>query len=150
LLHCYSRWLERKFLSWSKISMFSHVIIQKYVWELSKLEDWLSQKGSRERFQNWQFLLSPQKFQWSRAFKEFVLQVFMNKVKVFEKKVKSQKVKVMVSNKRSCQNEYTCDIWKPCTYQSKVMTKVKVLEKVNLQSQRSEDQGHGIKWKALP
>jgi hypothetical protein len=34
----------------------------------------------------------------------------------------------------------------PRTYQSKVMTKVKVLEKkVKLHGQRSESQGHGIK-----
>jgi hypothetical protein len=34
----------------------------------------------------------------------------------------------------------------PSTYQSKVMTKVKVYEKkVKLQGQRSEDLGHGIK-----
>jgi hypothetical protein len=33
----------------------------------------------------------------------------------------------------------------PSTYQSKVMTKVKVLEKAKLQGQRSEGQGHGIK-----
>jgi hypothetical protein len=34
----------------------------------------------------------------------------------------------------------------PTTYQSKVMTKVKVLEKkVKLQGQRSEGQGHSIK-----
>jgi hypothetical protein len=29
------------------------------------------------------------------------------------------------------------------------MTKVKVLEKVKLQGQRSEGQGHDIKWKVL-
>jgi hypothetical protein len=36
----------------------------------------------------------------------------MTKVKVFEKKVKlqSQRVKVMVSNERSCQKEYACEI----------------------------------------
>jgi hypothetical protein len=34
----------------------------------------------------------------------------------------------------------------PTTYQSKVLTKVKVFEKkVKLQGQRSEGQGHGIK-----
>jgi hypothetical protein len=33
----------------------------------------------------------------------------------------------------------------PSTYQSKVMTKVKVLEKVKLKGQRSEFQGHDIK-----
>jgi hypothetical protein len=27
---CYIRYLERKFPNWSEISMFSHVIIQKY------------------------------------------------------------------------------------------------------------------------
>jgi hypothetical protein len=59
------------------------------------------------------FLLYHQKFQWSRAFKECVLHVFMTKVKVFEKKVKDHWVKVMVSNVRSCGKEYTCDIWKP-------------------------------------
>jgi hypothetical protein len=38
-----------------------------------------------------------------------------------------------------------------CTYESNVMTKVKVLEKqFKLQGQRSEDHGHGIKWKGLP
>jgi hypothetical protein len=57
------------------------------------------------------FLLSHQKFQWSKAFKECVLHVFINKVKVFGK-VKYQWVKVMVSNERSCQKEYTCEIWK--------------------------------------
>jgi hypothetical protein len=35
----------------------------------------------------------------------------MTKVKVFEKvKLKGQRVKVMVSNERSCQKEYTCAI----------------------------------------
>jgi hypothetical protein len=39
----------------------------------------------------------------------------------------------------------------PTTYQSKVMTKVKVLEKkVKLEGQRSEGQGHGIECKVLP
>jgi hypothetical protein len=33
----------------------------------------------------------------------------------------------------------------PSPYQSKVMTLVKVLEKVKLQGQRSEGQGNGIK-----
>jgi hypothetical protein len=34
----------------------------------------------------------------------------------------------------------------PSIYHSKVMTKVKVLEKkVKLQGQKSEDQGHGVK-----
>jgi hypothetical protein len=38
----------------------------------------------------------------------------------------------------------------PITYQSKVMTKVKVFKKkVKLQGQWSEGQGHGIKWKVL-
>jgi hypothetical protein len=30
------------------------------------------------------------------------------------------------------------------------MTKVKILEKVKLQGQRSEGQDHDIKWKVLP
>jgi hypothetical protein len=34
----------------------------------------------------------------------------MTKVKVFEKKVKDQWVKVIVSNERSCQKEYTSEI----------------------------------------
>jgi hypothetical protein len=34
----------------------------------------------------------------------------MIKAKVFEKKVKDQRVKVMASNERSCQKEYTCEI----------------------------------------
>jgi hypothetical protein len=34
----------------------------------------------------------------------------MTKVKVFEKKVKDLRVNVMVSNERSCQKEYTCEI----------------------------------------
>jgi hypothetical protein len=39
----------------------------------------------------------------------------------------------------------------PSTYQSKVMTKVKLVEKkIKLQGQRSEGQGHDIKWKGLP
>jgi hypothetical protein len=39
----------------------------------------------------------------------------------------------------------------PTTYQSKIMTKVKVLKKkVKLQSQRSEGQGHDINWKVSP
>jgi hypothetical protein len=35
----------------------------------------------------------------------------MTKVKVFEKKakLKGQRVKVMISNERSCQKEYTCE-----------------------------------------
>jgi hypothetical protein len=40
----------------------------------------------------------------------------------------------MVSDQRSCQKEYTFEI--PTTYQSKVMTKVKVFEKIKLQGQR--------------
>jgi hypothetical protein len=56
----------------------------------------------------------------------------MTKVKVFKMKVKlqDQRVKVMVSNERSCQKECTCEIRKP--YQSKVMTKLNVFEKVKL------------------
>jgi hypothetical protein len=34
----------------------------------------------------------------------------MTKVEVFEKKVKDQWVKVIVSNERSCEKEYTCEI----------------------------------------
>jgi hypothetical protein len=34
----------------------------------------------------------------------------MTKVKVFEKKVKDQGAKVMVSNERSCHKENTCGI----------------------------------------
>jgi hypothetical protein len=47
-----------------------------------------------------------------RAFKECVLHLFITKVKVFGKKVKYQcvKVKVIVSNEKSCQKEYTCKI----------------------------------------
>jgi hypothetical protein len=38
----------------------------------------------------------------------------MTKVKVFGKvKLQGQRVKVMVSNERSCQKEYTCEIGKP-------------------------------------
>jgi hypothetical protein len=38
--------------------------------------------------------------------------IVMTKIKVFEKKAKlqGQRVKVMVSNERSCQKEYTCEI----------------------------------------
>jgi hypothetical protein len=50
----------------------------------------------------------------------------MTKVKVF-KKVKDQRVKVMISNEKSCQKEYVCEIWKPAsTNQSNVVTKIKV------------------------
>jgi hypothetical protein len=57
----------------------------------------------------------------------------MTKVKVFEK-VKDQWVKVI------------CEYESPSTYQSKVMTKVKVFKKkVKLQGQRLDGQGHGIK-----
>ena len=34
----------------------------------------------------------------------------MTKVNVLEKKVKGQRVKVMISNERSCQKKYTCEI----------------------------------------
>jgi ABC-type metal ion transport system substrate-binding protein len=68
--------------------------------------------------------------------------VFITKVKVFEKKVKYQRVKVMVSNERSRQKEYICEILK--LYHSP--NKVKVFQKkVKLQHQRSEGQSHGIK-----
>jgi hypothetical protein len=80
------------------------------------------------------FLLSLKNFNEAEHSKNvFCIHVFMTKVKVFEKKVKDHWVKVMLSNGRSCQKEYTCEI----TYQSKVMTKVKVFEKkVKLQGQR--------------
>jgi hypothetical protein len=55
----------------------------------------------------------------------------MTKVKVCEKKVKDQWVKVMVSNERSCQKEIIFTSVKyesPSTYQSKIMMKVKVFE----------------------
>jgi hypothetical protein len=46
----------------------------------------------------------------------------MAKINVFKKvKLKGQRVKVMVSNERSCQREYTCE--------TNVMTTVKILEK---------------------
>jgi hypothetical protein len=65
----------------------------------------------------------------------------MTKVIVWKRrsnyKVKDQRVKVMVSNERSCLKEYTCE--SPSTYESKLMTKVKVLEKkVKLQGQKLE------------
>jgi hypothetical protein len=48
----------------------------------------------------------------------------MSKVRVLEK-VKDQRVNVMVSNERSFQKEYTCEIYEsPSTYQCKVLTKV--------------------------
>jgi hypothetical protein len=34
----------------------------------------------------------------------------MSKVKDLEKKVKDQRVKVIISNERSCKKEYTCEI----------------------------------------
>jgi hypothetical protein len=46
----------------------------------------------------------------TRAFKECVMHVFKTKVRVYEKRVKDQWVKVMVSNEMSCQKEYTCEI----------------------------------------
>jgi hypothetical protein len=33
-------------------------------------------------------------------------------LKVLENKVKGKSIKVMVSNERSSQREYTCEIWK--------------------------------------
>jgi hypothetical protein len=36
------------------------------------------------------------------------------------------------------------------TYESKVMTKVKIFKNVKLKGQRSEGQCHSIKWKVLP
>jgi hypothetical protein len=59
------------------------------------------------------FLLSHQKFQSSRAFKECVLHLFSIKNRVFEKRVKDQWVKVMVSNEIYCQKENTYETWKP-------------------------------------
>jgi hypothetical protein len=51
----------------------------------------------------------------------------ITKVKVFEKvKFQGQRVKVMVSNERSYQMEYTCEFESPTTHQSKYLTKVNV------------------------
>jgi hypothetical protein len=54
------------------------------------------------------------------------LTIKVRKGPVSNSKVKDQRVYVMVSDERSCQKEYTCEIWKPSTNQSKVITKVKV------------------------
>jgi hypothetical protein len=55
--------------------------------------------------------------------------------KVSNSKVKDQRVKVMVSNERSCQKEYTYE--SSSIYQSKVMSKVKGFEKVKFRGSRS-------------
>jgi hypothetical protein len=74
------------------------------------LEDWLSQKGPCQRIQNpHSFFCLVKNFNEAEHSKN----VFYTKVKVFQKKVKDQKVSVMISNERSCQKEYTCEIWKP-------------------------------------
>jgi hypothetical protein len=52
----------------------------------------------------------------------------MTKVKVFEKKVKDQWVKVMVSNERSCQRNTHVKYESSTPYQSKVKTMVKDFE----------------------
>jgi hypothetical protein len=56
------------------------------------------------------FLFFSSKVSEAEHSKECVSHVFMTNVKVFEKKVKDKWVKVMVSNERSCQKEYTCEI----------------------------------------
>jgi hypothetical protein len=53
----------------------------------------------------------------------------MTKVKVLEKKVKGQRVKVIVSMKGLAQRNTHVKYESPTTYQSNVMTKVLVLEK---------------------
>jgi hypothetical protein len=60
------------------------------------------------------------------------------------------KVKVMVSMKGLDRRNTHVKYESPRTYQSNIMTKVKVLEKVKPQGWRTEGQGHGIKWKVLP
>ena len=65
------------------------------------------------------FLLSKQKFQWSRAFKECVLHVFMTKVKVFEKKISGSWYPMKGLARRNTHVKYES----PSTYQSKVITK---------------------------
>jgi hypothetical protein len=64
----------------------------------------------------------------------------MTKVKVFKKKVPRSWYQMKGLARRNTHVKYES----PTTYQSKVMTKVKVFEKVKLQGQRSEGQGHGI------
>jgi hypothetical protein len=54
------------------------------------------------------FLLSHKKFQWSRTFKECVFHAMC----LSSKRRSNIKVKVMVSNERSCQKEYISEIWK--------------------------------------
>jgi hypothetical protein len=53
----------------------------------------------------------------------------MTKVKLLGKKVKNQRVKVMISNERSCQKNTHLKYESPTAYQSKVMTKVKVFKR---------------------
>jgi hypothetical protein len=94
-----------------------------YFQNKKELEDWVSQKGPNKISNLALFLLSRQKFQWSRAIEECVLHVFMSKVKVFEKKVRGQGHGV--TNERSCQKEYTCEIWNPSTYNQKSWPRLK-------------------------
>ena len=63
-------------------------------------------------------------------------------VKFFENKVKYPCLKVMLSNERSCQKEYTEKYESPTTYQSKVMTKIRVFFK---NRSNSEVKGQRVK-----
>jgi hypothetical protein len=47
--------------------------------------------------------------------------------KISNSNVKDQRVKVMISNERSCQKEYTCELKSASTNQSKVISKVKAV-----------------------
>jgi hypothetical protein len=69
----------------------------------------------------------------------------MTMVKVFEKKVKDQRSRSWYQIKGLARRNAHVKYENPTTYQSIVIAKVKVFEKVKLQGKRSEGQGHGIK-----
>jgi hypothetical protein len=69
--------------------------------------------------------------------------VLITKVKIFENKVKYPCLKVMVSNERPCQKEYTVKYESPTTYQSRDMTKVRVF------SNRSNSEVKGQRVKVM-
>jgi hypothetical protein len=96
------------------------------------------------------FLLSQKNFNEAEHSKNVFCKCLWPRLKFLKRKSKNSGSRSWYQMKDLARRNTLVKYESPTTYQSKVMNKVNFLEKVKLQGQRSEGQGHGIKWKVLP
>jgi hypothetical protein len=116
------------------------------------LEDWLSQKGSRQTFQNCHcFLCLIKNFNKAENLKNVFCMCLWPRLKCTKRRSNISGSRLWYEMKGLARRNTHVKYESSTKHQSKVMTKVIVFEKeVKLQGQRLEGQSHGLKWKAMP